>query len=349
MIPFYETRFDKAKYSKAINAVLDRGDFILGKEVHELEKHLSIYTKSHCITCNSGTDALMMALMALDLQEGDEVITSPFTWVSTVEVIKFLKLVPVYVDIKEDFNINEELIEEAITNKTRVILTVNIFGKPCKMDYIRDLCQKRGLWFIEDACQSFGATYHGLPTQHYVDFSCTSFFPTKTFGCFGDGGAIFTKNNRFAKELMKLRNHGMFGRYGYERVGVNSRLDTIQAAILLEKFKDFENSLLRRREIAHRYNDALKDNVKVPKDSDGHVYGVYTIKVESLFRDVILEQLPGRIYYPKSLHQYDIYREYVHLPKVDKACKEVISLPLYPEMTDEEVEKVIKLVKKHCV
>lgn len=348
MIPFYEQRIEKDKYMKVVETVLERGDFILGKEVHELEKQLSIYTKSHCISCGSGTDALMLALLALDLQAGDEVITTPFTRVSTVEVLKLLKLTPVFIDINNDYNINEELIEEAITSKTRVVLTVNTFGKSCKMDVIRDICNRRNLWFVEDACQSFGATYHGLPTQHYVDFSCTSFFPTRTLGCFGDGGAVFTKNNRFAKELMKLRNHGMCGRYGYERVGINSRLDTIQAAILLEKFKEFENTLQRRKEIAHRYSDALKDKINIPEDIDGHVYSVYTIRVDMFFRNNILEKIPGKIYYPMPLHHYDIYREYVHLPNVEKVCKEVVSLPLYPEMTDKEVEEVINLVKKHC-
>ncbi len=342
---FYEPRFDKQVYMKAIEAVLDRGDFILGKEVHELEQQLSIYTKSHCITCGSGTDALMLAFMALDLQPGDEVITTPFTWVSTVEALKLLKLTPVYVDIKDDFNINEELIEEAITSRTRAILTVNLFGKPCNMDYIRNICERRRLWFVEDACQSLGATYHGLPTQHYVDFSCTSFFPTKTLGCFGDGGAVFTKNNRLAKEIMKLRNHGMFGRYNYERIGTNSRLDTIQAAILLEKFRSFDASLQRRREIALKYNDALKDNVKVPEDVDGHVYGVYTIMVHEHLQNIFLESPLCRLYYPQSLHEYDIYREYVHLPNVKKVCKEVVSLPLYPEMTDKEVDDVIQFIK----
>lgn len=329
----------------AIQRVIDSSQFIMGEEVKELEDELSRFTNTQAITCANGTDALLIALMGIGIEPGDEVITTPFTFISTAEVIASLKAKPVFVDIsEEDFNIDAEKIESAITSKTKAIIPVSLFGQPSEMDKINEIAKNYQLRVIEDAAQSFGATYKGKRSCNLSELATTSFFPAKPLGCYGDGGAIFTSNTELAEKIRSIRNHGQIRRYYHKYVGLNSRLDTLQAAILRVKLKYYNNEIDIRNEVAKRYTSLLSDKItpKV-KSEKTSVWAQYTVKIKS--RDHIQGKLqscgiPTAVHYPLPLHLQEAFafceRKKGDFPVAEKASMEVLSLPFSAYLTEEE-------------
>lgn len=349
-IPFIDL---KAQYNNIsneindrINSVLNHSQFILGPEVKELESELSNYVGvNYAIGCSSGTDALLLALMALDLKGGDEVIVPDFSFFATSEVVSFLGATPVFVDIDPDtYNISSSEAEKAITSKTKAIIAVSLYGQCADFDSLNAL----GIPIIEDGAQSFGATYKGKKSCGLTTIGCTSFFPSKPLGCYGDGGALFTDDEGINNKLRQLLAHGQSKRYEHSRIGMNGRLDTIQAAILLEKLKIFNLEIESRQRIAQRYNDALSEKVKVVKllESNTSVYAQYTIEVDK--RDKIQQKLkeveiPTAIHYPKPLSKQPVYS---HIkvpdnPHSDRASNRVLSLPFSPYLKKDDQDYII--------
>src|SRR5262249_42249093 len=297
-----------------IQRVLDHGQYIMGPEVRELEEKLEAYTGAkHCITVASGTEALLIAMMALDVKAGDEVITAAFTFAATAEMIALLGAKPVFVDVEEDTaNIDASKIERAITTRTRAIMPVSLYGQPADMDEINALAAKRGIAVIEDAAQSFGATYKGRRSCNLSAIGCTSFFPSKPLGCYGDGGALFTNDANLAKAMREIRVHGQSGRYNHTRVGVGGRMDTIQCAVVLAKLQRFEWEVKQRIEIGLAYEALLGPRVKTirVKDDRTSAYAQFTVRVQD--RSRVQEELkkagiPTAVHYPLSLHQQPAY------------------------------------------
>ena len=297
-----------------IQAVLDHGQYILGPEVRELETRLAARIGAkHCIGCASGTDALLLAMMALGIGPGDEVITSPFTFFATAEMIMLLGAVPVFADIDPaTYNIDPAKIEAAITSRTRAIMPVSLYGQPAEMDAINAVAARHNLAVIEDAAQSFGALYFGRHSGNLSTIGCTSFFPSKPLGCYGDGGACFTNDDALATAMFELRNHGQDRRYHHTRIGINGRIDTIQAAVLLAKLDVFDDELLSRSESANRYSALLKDAVHTPRLAPNRTsaWAQYTIEVddreavEAAMRDA---GVPTAVHYPVALHQQPVF------------------------------------------
>ena len=293
----------------AINKVLDHGQYIMGPEIKELETQLCAYVDvKHCITCASGTDALLMALMALDIGPGDEVITVPYTWISTAEVIALLQAKPVFVDILPDtFNMDPDLIEAAITPNTRAIMPVGIYGQCADMTRITAVAEKHGIPVIEDAAQCFGAAINGKKACNLSLIGCTSFFPSKPLGCYGDGGAIFTPDDAIADKLRQIRVHGQKVKHQHPLVGINGRLDTLQAAILLEKFTLFPEEITLRQEVARRYDELLSTSNLKPQTLPAgftSVYAQYTILAEdrdALSKSLQANGIPSVAYYTRPL------------------------------------------------
>jgi UDP-2-acetamido-2-deoxy-ribo-hexuluronate aminotransferase len=358
----------KNEIDTAIQVVIDSASFIKGKEVKLFEASLASYLgTSHVISCGNGTDALQAAIMALDLQPGDEIITTPFTFVATVEVIKLLCLKPVLVDIDPGtFNIDEEKITKAITSHTKAIIPVHLFGQCSNMEKITEIALKNNLFIIEDAAQALGTDYYFSDGKKKKagtigTIGCTSFFPSKNLGAFGDGGAIFTNDPELSKKLRLIVNHGMEKKYYYESIGVNSRLDTLQAAILNVKLKYLDDYNKARQKAAGFYDSALQDvrNITIPAKStySSHIYHQYTLKIGNGKRDALhlhLEKnkIPVMIYYPISLHSQPAYLDLDYkagdFPVSENICKEVLSLPMHTELDDEQlnfiIEKVIEFV-----
>jgi UDP-2-acetamido-2-deoxy-ribo-hexuluronate aminotransferase len=302
-IPFTDLKTQylalKPQIQTRIEAVLDHGQYIMGPEVKELEEKLAAYVGAkHCITCASGTEALLMSLMALDIKPGDEIITTPFTFIATAEVIVLLGAKPVFVDVEFDTgNINAELIEAAITPRTKAIMPVSLYGQTSDMDAINAIALKHGnLPVIEDAAQSFGATYKGRQSCNLSTIGCTSFFPSKPLGCYGDGGAIFTNDDSLAQAMREIRVHGQSQRYVHTRVGVGGRMDTLQCAIVLAKIERFEWEVQQRLEIGHRYNQLLdKEGVAriQQRPERTSVYAQYTVMVPQ--REALQKRLWKRV------------------------------------------------------
>ncbi|MCX7125390.1 MAG: DegT/DnrJ/EryC1/StrS family aminotransferase [Gammaproteobacteria bacterium] len=327
----------KTEINAAIQSVLDDGQFIMGPQVKMLENELVNYVGAkHCITCANGTDALQLALMAIDIKAGDEVITTPFTFVATAETIALLGAKPVFVDIEEDsFLIDHRLIAEKITAKTKAIIPVSLYGQIPEMNEInaiaKNYSEKFGhkIYVIEDAAQSFGAEYKGKKSGNVCDIATTSFFPTKPLGCYGDGGAIFTSDDNIAQALREIRVHGQSKRYYHTRVGVNSRLDTLQAAILLVKLKYFEDDLKARQRNAKDYDEYYKNtNVITPVTLPNreHAFGQYTVKVNN--RDE---------FHP--LHKQPAFLdETAHCPIAERVSGQVVSLAMQLLLSEPEVE-----------
>ncbi len=351
----YEKR--KNEINSAIQNVLDHAIFIEGPQVKELETKLAEYVGvKHCITVANGTDALLISLIVNDISFGDEVITTPFTWISTSEVISLIGAKPVFVDIDpKTFNLDASKIEKAITNKTKAILPVSLFGQMVELEEINNIASKYNLPVIEDAAQSFGASRNANKSCSMTTIACTSFFPAKPLGCYGDGGAIFTNDDFLNEKIRRVKNHGCIKRDFHEFIGMNSRLDTIQAAILLVKFKYFENDLKLRRKIANRYNEGLANFVEIPfvDNSNTHTYAEYTIKTDK--RDHLLKifkekKLPCCIYYPKCLYHQPIYKNLKCNPKdfpnAENIIKKVLSLPIHPYLSDEEQSNIINTIKE---
>ncbi len=349
----------KNEIDLAIQSTLDDGDFIQGNKVKELEALLGSYSQTNCTTCANGTDALYISLRALGVCEGDEIIVPSFTWVSTAGVIKLLNAKPIFAEISEkDFNIDPNNIIELISNKTKGIIPVSIFGRCANLTEINLIAKKHNLWVIEDAAQSFGAKHNGSFSCSMTDLATTSFFPAKPLGCYGDGGAIFSKDESLLEKTRIISRHGQKKRYEYVDVGMNSRLDTIQASILIEKMKIYENEIALRNDVAHKYNSRLDhlDVIKtpeIPESTNRSVWAQYTILLDNELkhkRDKIMNLLkedgvPSALYYPAPLHLQPPFRNGQRLPITEEISKRVLSLPMHPYLEDNEIDFIAQKLK----
>jgi len=342
---------------KGIKQVLEHGQYIMGPEIAELEKQLALFVGvKHAIVNASGTDALLMALMALDIKPGDEVITTPFSFFATAEVISLCHATPVFVDIDPlTYNIDASKLEAAITPKTKAIMPVCLYGQCADFDEINGIAAKYGIPVIEDAAQSFGATYKGKTSGSLSTVGCTSFFPSKPLGGYGDSGACFTDDDELAQKLIEIRIHGQNARYCHSRIGINGRMDTIQAAVLLEKMKIFPDEVIMRQKVAKRYDKLLSSLVKTPKihSHNTSVYAQYTIEVADrshIQQALQSEGIPTAVHYPISMHQQKAlsYLPYKagDFPHSEKASNGVISLPMHPYLKEEEQIKVCKAIAR---
>lgn len=343
----------KSDVDARIHAVLDHGRYVMGPEIEELEARLAEYVGApHCIALSSGTDALLVAMMALDIGPGDEVITTPFTFIATGEMIGLLGATPVFVDIDpETYNIDAALIEAAISDRTRAIMPVSLFGQVADMDAINAIGAVHGVPVIEDAAQSFGATFNGQASCGVSQLAATSFFPAKPLGCYGDGGATFTTDAALASRMRELRNHGQTAPYQHPQLGINGRLDTIQAAVLLAKLEVFDDEVQRRAEVAARYDYALADVVKTPYVDTRctSVYAQYTIQVDD--RDRVRERLneagiPNAVYYPVPLNRQPPLYSDVPIPESETAAGRVLSIPMHPYLDTADQNRVIEALKQ---
>jgi UDP-2-acetamido-2-deoxy-ribo-hexuluronate aminotransferase len=345
----------KPQIDARIQAVLDHGQYILGPEVAELEQRLAAYTgAAHCVTAASGTEALLISLMALGIGPGDEVITTPFTFVATAEVIALVGATPVFVDIEPDTcNIDATRIEAALSDRTRAIMPVSLYGQPADMDPINALAEAHGLTVIEDAAQSFGATYKERRSGNLSAIGCTSFFPSKPLGCYGDGGAIFTNDDALAQAMREIRVHGQSRRYVHTRIGVGGRMDTLQCAVLLAKLERFDWEVERRMALGRRYNDLLAGSVPVIRQRDDRtsVFAQYTILVER--REQMQQRLneagiPTAVHYPVPLHHQAAYRDrcrVVSTSEAETVAARVLSLPMAPDLSDAQQDRIVDAVQ----
>jgi UDP-2-acetamido-2-deoxy-ribo-hexuluronate aminotransferase len=335
-----------------IQMVLDHGQYILGPEVRELEDRLAAYSGArNCITVASGTEALLIALMALGVKPGDEVITTPFTFVATAEMVVLLGATPVFVDVEEATgNIAAGRIEAAITPRTRALLPVALYGQPADMDEINAIAARHRLPVIEDAAQSFGATYKGAKSGNLSTIGCTSFFPSKPLGCYGDGGAIFTNDDALAKVMREIRIHGQERRYVHTRIGVGGRMDSIQCAVVLAKLKRFDWELERRVEIADHYHAQLSRHmatmpVKPERTSAYAQFTVRSLNRPAFEASMKAQGVPTAVHYPMSLHKQPAYLAYSRgavCPVAEQLAGEVISLPMHPYLSREDQNRVIE-------
>nr|WP_319947311.1 DegT/DnrJ/EryC1/StrS aminotransferase family protein [uncultured Shimia sp.] len=330
------------KIESGIQNVLSHGKYILGPEVQELEERLVEYTGAkYCITCANGTDALQIALMAIGVGPGDEVITPGFSYIATAEAVALLGAKPVYVDIDHDtYNIAADKIEAAVTSKTRAVIPVSLYGQCANFDAVNSVANKAGLAVIEDAAQSFGGTYNNTKSCNLSTIACTSFFPSKPLGCYGDGGALFTSDEEIAKRIRQIARHGQDRRYHHIRVGVNSRLDTLQAAILLPKLEILDDEISSRQAVADRYSELLGGSnvLQVPKPvaECQSAWAQYTVRVrdrDEVQRKLAEQGVPTAVHYPMPLNQQPAVADPdAQLPVGDKAAQEVMSLPMHPYM-----------------
>lgn len=356
----------KKEIDDAILEVINSSAFVKSKFVKDFEEALQVYLNtSNVIAVGNGTDALQIALMALNLNEGDEVITSPFTFIATVEVIALLKLTPVFVDIDPaTFNLDINQIEKKITQKTKVILPVHLYGQSADMEKIISIAKSNNIYVIEDNAQAIGGNFsfsegNSVKTGTIGDIGCTSFFPSKNLGAFGDGGALYTHDNMLAEKIRCIANHGMMRKYYHDMIGVNSRLDGIQAAVLKTKLKYLDDYIKSRQEAAAYYDKELSsiDKITLPVRSSfsTHVFHQYTIRIENN-RDDIQQYLksnniPSMIYYPVPLH---LQKAFLHLgykegdfPVTEKACQQVLSLPMHTELTTDQLAYITNTIKSY--
>jgi len=360
MIPMLDLKRELAdigdEISKAVDKSIGETKFILGPSVKEFEKNAADYLGcKYTAGVASGTDALHLALKASGVKEGDEVITTPFTFIATAEAIVYCGAKPVFVDIDpETMNINPELLEKNITENTKAIIPVHLFGNPCKMDEIKQIADKYNLLIIEDCAQSFGATYKDEQTGILGDIGCFSFFPSKNLGCYGDGGLISTNNEKIYNDIMALRNHGSYEKYYHDRIGFNSRLDDIQAAILNVKIKYIDIANEDRILAAEKYKDIMQNCVSYQKveDKSKHVYHQFTIRSEKrnqIMSELQKHEIASAIYYPVPLHLQKSFASLNYkegdLPVSEKLSKEVLSLPINPYLEDEEITIISEIVK----
>lgn len=346
----------KPAIDSAIQRVLDHGNYIMGPEISAIETALAEYVGvKHCTTVASGTDSLEIALRAWGIGPGDEVITVPFTWISSAEAICLVGARPVFVDINPvDFNLDASKLEAAITPRTKAIMPVSLFGQMPDFWRINAIAQSFGIPVLEDAAQSFGATQGAKKSCSVSTVGSTSFFPAKPFGCCGDGGALFTNDDDLAEKMRAIRAHGGVRRHHHTLVGMNGRFDTIQAAILLAKLPTFPDEVAARERIGARYSELLRDDCCVPEVGRGntHVYAQYTIRVQE--RDALAAKLhereiPTAIYYPKCLHEQPVFSSLGYklgdFPVAEKASREVISLPMHPFLTEGEQDSIVASIK----
>jgi UDP-2-acetamido-2-deoxy-ribo-hexuluronate aminotransferase len=347
----------KQDMDAAVLRVLEHGQFIMGPEVREFESLFAEYLGvKHGIAISSGTTALQVALMALDIQPGDEVITTPFSFFATAEVIYLLGAKPIYVDIDpRTFNINPALIEAAVTKQTKAIIPVSLYGQCADMDPINDIAERHGIAVIEDAAQSIGAQYKGRKSGSLTTIACTSFHPAKPLGAYGDAGACLTNDDALAEKMHCILNHGQNGRYNHEMIGINGRCDTLQAAILIQKLKIFNEELRKRQQVAAWYHELFGDDVEAPFVESFNVssWAQYTIQVDD--RDQVQaalreSQIPSMVHYPKGLHEQPIIAKIesqnLQFQHAERAARRVMSLPFYPYMTKDMVHEIVQIIKK---
>lgn len=360
MIEFIDLKAQQARIKHQIDAgiarVLEHGQYILGPEVAELEEKLTVYTGAkYCITVANGTDALQIAQMALGIGPGDEVITPGFTYIATAETVALLGAKPVYVDINpRTYNLDPTLLEAAITSRTRAIVPVSLYGQCADMDAINAIAARHGIPVIEDAAQSFGASYKNRKSCNLSTIACTSFFPSKPLGCYGDGGAIFTNDGELARVMRQIARHGQDRRYHHIRVGVNSRLDTLQAAILLPKLAILDEETTQRQKVAECYNQLLSlAGVKTTPHIETYnqsAWAQYTIQVSA--RDEVQEKfkaagVPTAVHYPLPLNkQPAVLDEHAELPVGDSVAQSVISLPMHPYLLDSQLHQIVEAAAK---
>jgi UDP-2-acetamido-2-deoxy-ribo-hexuluronate aminotransferase len=339
-----------------IQRVLDHGQYVMGPEVKEMEDRLAARTGTrHCIAVASGTEALLIALMALGVKPGDEVITTPFTFIATAEMIALIGARPVFVDVEEDTaNINVAKLEAAITPRTRAIMPVSLYGQPADMDEINAIAARHRLPVIEDAAQSFGATYKGRQSGNLSTIGATSFFPSKPLGCYGDGGALFTGDDALATAMREVRVHGQSGRYHHTRIGVGGRMDSIQCAVVLAKLARFDWEVKQRIEIGAHYDALLSPlvrTIKVRPDRNS-VYAQYTIRVANRARfeqELKSRGIPSAVHYPLSLHQQPAYAAgYAgqSFPVSEALAREVISLPMHADLDENTQQRIVAAVRE---
>lgn len=353
----------KPEVDAAIAEVIDKTEFISGSHVKLFQKNLENYLQvKHVIPCGNGTDALQIALMALGLKPGDEVITSDFTFIATLEVIALLGLTPVIVDVDpKTFNISIDGLRKAITSRTKAIIPVHLFGQCAEMEEIMDLAHKNGLKVVEDAAQACGTKFNFHQREVHAgtigDIGCTSFFPSKNLGCYGDGGALFTNDDQLAELIRSIANHGMKVRYYHDHVGINSRLDSLQAAILNCKLPHLDEYNKARQEVANRYDKAFSSctALQIPErnSKSAHIFHQYTLVVKDGRRDELknylqLKGIPAMVYYPVPLHEQNAYQYLGYksgdFPVTEYLCKNVISLPIHTEMEDEQMQCIINSI-----
>ena len=337
-----------------LQRVLEHAQFILGPEVGEMEARLARLTGArHCVSLASGTDALLVALMALGIKPGDEVITTPFTFVATAEMIVLLGARPVFVDVEEDTaNIDARRLAAAITPRTRAILPVALYGQPADMDEINALAARHGLPVIEDAAQSFGATYKGRQSCNLSTLGCTSFFPSKPLGCYGDGGALFTSDDALAGAAREIRVHGQSARYRHTRIGLAGRMDSMQCAVILAKLERFPWEVARRAEIGARYDRLLAPHVQAlrVRPDRTSVYAQYTVRVaarERFEKNMKARGIPTAVHYPAALHQQPAYAAgYAgqSFPVAERLAREVVSLPMHADLDEATQQRVAAAV-----
>jgi len=364
----YQYQLYKIEIDEAINAVLNKSNYIMGEEITQLENSLQEFTKAkYAITCSNGTDALLLAMMALNIKPGDEIITTPFTFIATAETIAFLGAVPVFVDIDEKtYNIDSTLIEDKISSKTKAIMPVSLYGQPSDMGAIQTIASKYNLKVIIDGAQSFGSTFNNITDSNLGDISTTSFFPAKPLGCFGDGGAVFTNDEELALKMKSLRVHGQSKRYHHKYIGMGGRLDTIQAAILNVKLKYYPKDLSLRQEVASKYTRALenKSNLILPflHENATSAWAQYSVRVKNReelrqtfdkdlkgnlmsIQDYLKSKgIPTAIHYPMPLHLQECF-EYLgykmgDFPISEVVSNEILSLPMNPYLTDNEIKYI---------
>ena len=357
-IPFIDLKTQYAELRDSINgriqAVLDHGQYIMGPEVAEMERKLAGYVGTrHCISVSSGTEALLIALMALGVGPGDEVITTPFTFAATAEVIVLVGATPVFVDIEPDtYNIDPRLVEQAITSKTKAIMPVSLYGQTADMRALEAIAQRHNLPLIEDAAQSLGASHHSHRSGGLSAFGCASFFPSKPLGCYGDGGAMFTDNDDLAKVAREIRIHGQERRYVHSRIGVGGRMDTLQCAIVLAKLERFEWEIERRVDLGQRYLDLLQgiNSIGLPVVRPGNtcVWAQFTIRVddrEAVVAALAEKGIPTAIHYPIPLHLQTAYAKLCRISgsmtHAEAAARSVMSLPFHAYLSEETQVRVV--------
>ena len=367
-IPFADLKSQyesyKAEIDKAVLDVMSSSMYIMGPEVEKLEKNLAAYVGArHALSVSSGTDALLLALMAYGIKAGDEVITTPFTFIATAEVIALVGAKPVFADIDEKtYNLDIEKVKPLINDKTKAIIPVSLYGLPADMDKFYELTKNTNIKLIEDACQSFGATDNGKYSCNYNSLGCTSFFPSKPLGCYGDGGAVFTNDDKEAEILSNLRNHGQVARYKHKYIGINGRLDAMQAAILNVKLAHFKEEIARRIEIGNNYTKKIKEAYKgdasdiiTPFIPNGKVsvYAQYSVRVKN--REEISKKLneagiPTAIHYPIPLHMQECYAncgfKEGDLPISEKVSSEIMSLPMSAFLKDDDQDFIVETLCK---
>jgi UDP-2-acetamido-2-deoxy-ribo-hexuluronate aminotransferase len=359
--PKREYKMHKSEIDNSIQTVLNHGLFIDGPEVKELESKLANYVGTkYCIAVSNGTDAIKIALLALDVKPGDEVITVAHTWISSAEVISIINAIPVFVDIEQDtFNMDYKKLRNAITQKTKAIVLVSLYGQVGDIDEINKIANEYNIPVIEDAAQSFGAMFNGKRSCNLSTIGTTSFFPSKPLGCYGDGGACFTNDESIATKIRAIKSHGGLKRFHHEYIGMNGRLDTLQAAILLSKFNYIDDTLKNRNKCAEYYNENLKEinKLKIPvvKENRYHVWAQYSLLCENKeVRDNLVNYMKENgvnvaVFYPVPLHYQNCFKNksIVHdLSITENIADRVFNLPCYGELMLEEQEKIVNLVKK---